>query len=381
MARSVRVLDSVRDVPREAWDALVADESPFLEWEWLAALEEGKTVGRETGWLPQHLTLWDGDRLVGACPLYLKAHSMGEFVFDHTWATAAARAGIDYYPKLLVAVPFTPVMGARFLARAEDAPSVRATLAAVVERLCAEQRFSSAHVNFCQPAEAEALAGRGWLRRSGYQYHWRNDGFRTFDDYLASLRAKRRNQVRRERRELEVQSVEIRTYLGGDVPDDVAPLVYRLYRSTVDDNPWGQRYLTRRFFDVVLERFRERVCLVLARQHGEVVAGTFNVQKGDALYGRYWGSFRTLRHLHFNVCYYAAIEHCIAAGLARFEPGAGGEFKHLRGFDATETTSMHWIRDARFRAAVADYLTRERAAVANEIEWWDEKTARKRDGT
>jgi predicted N-acyltransferase len=379
VADTVRVLETVRDVPREAWDALVGEESPFLEWRWLAALEEARTVTRETGWLPQHATLWDGERLLGATPLYVKAHSMGEFVFDHTWATAAHRAGIDYYPKLLVAVPFTPVTGARFLARPADVVRVRAILAAVLERLCGEHAFSSVHVNFCRPADAETLAARGWLRRTGFQYQWRNEGYRTFDDYLEALRSKRRNQARRERRELETQGVTIRTYVGDDIPDGIAKLVYRLYRRTVDDNPWGQRYLTQRFFELALERFRDRICLVLAHRGDDVVAGTFNVQKGDALYGRYWGAFETLRHLHFNVCYYAAIEHCIAAGLARFEPGAGGEFKHLRGFDATETVSMHWIRDRRFRAAVADYLVRERAAVADEIEYYDEKSARKRD--
>jgi predicted N-acyltransferase len=376
---SVRVLASIDEVPRAAWDALVADESPFLEWEWLAALEAGRTVTRETGWLPQHLTLWDGDELLGACPLYVKAHSMGEFVFDQTWATAAQRAGISYYPKLLVAVPFTPVVGARFLARPRDAAMVRVTLAGVLENLCG-QDFSSVHVNFCRPEEGDALAARGWLRRCGFQYHWRNEGFGTFDDYLGSLRSKRRNQTRRERRELDGQGVRIRSYVGDQVPDGVASLVYRLYRTTVDDNPWGQRYLSSAFFERVLERFRDRVCLILAHQGDEVVAGTFNVQKGEALYGRYWGAFRMLRHLHFNVCYYAAIEHCITAKLSRFEPGAGGEFKHLRGFDATPTESLHWIRDRRFRAAVADYLERERTAVADEIEWYDENTAHKRDG-
>jgi len=376
---AVRVLASIDEVPRAAWDALVADESPLLEWEWLAALEAGRTVTRETGWLPQHLTLWDGDELLGACPLYVKAHSMGEFVFDQTWATAAHRAGISYYPKLLVAVPFTPVVGARFLARPRDAAMVRVTLAGVLENLCG-QDFSSVHVNFCRPEEGDALAARGWLRRCGFQYHWRNEGFGTFDDYLGSLRSKRRNQTRRERRELDGQGVRIRSYVGDQVPDGVASLVYRLYRTTVDDNPWGQRYLSSAFFERVLERFRDRVCLILAHQGDEVVAGTFNVQKGEALYGRYWGAFRMLRHLHFNVCYYAAIEHCITAKLSRFEPGAGGEFKHLRGFDATPTESLHWIRDRRFRAAVADYLERERTAVADEIEWYDENTAHKRDG-
>jgi predicted N-acyltransferase len=375
VAETVRVLATVRDVPREAWDALVADESPFLEWEWLAALEDGRTVTRETGWLPQHVTLWDGERLVGAAPLYVKAHSMGEFVFDHTWATAARRAGIDYYPKLLVAVPFTPVTGARFLARPADAAHVRATLAAVLERLCAEgDAFSSVHVNFCRPADAEALAARGWLRRTAYQYQWRNDGYRIVDDTSRACAAS--GGIRRvaSAARLDEQGVEIRTYVGAAIPGDVAEVVYRLYRRTVDDN--APAISRARLLRSAFERFRERICLVLAYRAGEVVAGTFNVQKGDALYGRYWGAFETLRHLHFNVCYYAAIEHCIAAGLARFEPGAGGEFKHLRGFDATETVSMHWIRDRRFRAAVADYLVRERAAVANEIEWFTRRHLR-----
>ena len=183
MSPTVRVLETVRDVPREAWDALVGDESPFLEWDWLAALEEGGTVGRETGWLTQHLTLWDAERLVGACPLYVKAHSMGEFVFDQAWAAAAHRAGIAYYPKLLVGVPFTPVTGVRFLARPDDTALVRVTLGTVLERSCADHDFSSVHVNFCRPDEAEALAARGWLRRVGFQYQWRNAGFGTFDDY------------------------------------------------------------------------------------------------------------------------------------------------------------------------------------------------------
>ena len=379
MSVSVRVLASVREVAPAAWDALVADDSPFLEWEWLAALEGGQSVGDRTGWLPQHLTLWEGDRLLGACPLYVKAHSHGEFVFDHAWASAAHRAGIDYYPKLLVGVPFTPVTGARFLAAPDELARVRDLLAGVLEELCTEQQFSSVHVNFCRPADVEALTARGWLHRVGYQYQWRNEGFRTFDDYLAGLRAKRRNQVRRERRALEEQGVEIRALVGADVPADAAPLAYKLYRATVDSNPWGQRYLTRRVFDLVFERWRDRLCLVLARRGGEVVAGTVNVQKGDALYGRYWGAFEDLRFLHFNVCYYAAIEHCVAAGLARFEPGAGGEFKHLRGFDATATHSVHWIRERRFRDAVRDYLKREREAVADQIEWYGEKTSRKRD--
>jgi predicted N-acyltransferase len=376
---TLRVVGALRDVSRDAWDALVGDGSPFLEWDWLVALEEAAVVGPDTGWLPQHLTLWDGDRLVGACPLYVKSHSHGEFVFDHGWASAAQRARIPYYPKLLVAVPFTPVSGQRFLAAPGARAGVGAQLAAALEDVCARQGFSSVHVNFCLDDDRAALAARGWLHRTGYQYHWINRGFRTFDDYLASLRSKRRNQVRRERRALEEHAIVTEALAGDDLPDALVPVVYRLYRATVDTNPWGQRYLNRRVFELVWERWRSRLCVILARRHGEVIAGTFNVQKQGVLYGRYWGAFQEVRHLHFNVSYYAAIEHCIVHGLQRFEPGAGGEFKHLRGFDATETQSMHWIRDARFRDAVAEYLGRERAHVAGEIEWLDDNTARKRE--
>jgi hypothetical protein len=378
-AVSIRVLDAVTRVDAASWNALVGDGSPFLEWEWLASLEEAGTVCPETGWLPQHLTVWRGEALIGACPLYVKGHSMGEFVFDQGWAAAAERAGLAYYPKLLVGVPFTPVTGARFLAAPDDAPLVTHLLAEALERVCSDQHLSSVHVNFCLPDEAAALADRGWLRRAGWQYHWHNQGYVTFDDYLEALRSKRRNQTRRERRELDAQGVTIEAYVGEAITADLVPVMYALYHATIDDNPWGRPYLNARFFELVVERFRSRLCFILARQRGEVVAGTFNVQKDDALYGRYWGALRSLRYLHFNVCYYAAIEHCIAHRLVRFEPGAGGEFKHMRGFDARETVSVHFVRDRRLRAAIADFLTRETPAVRDEVAWFDERTAHKRN--
>jgi predicted N-acyltransferase len=373
---------ALRDVPRGAWDALVGDGSPFLEWDWLTALEESGAVRPEDGWLPQHLTVWDGARLLGACPLYVKGHSMGEFVFDQGWASAARRAGIDYYPKLLVAVPFAPVTGARFLsAPGEPRAAVVEALAEALEALCAEHGFSSVHVNFCLADEVRALEERGWLRRTGYQYQWENGGFRTFDEYLASLRSKRRNQVLRERRELVEQGVEIEVHAGDDIDPALMPLAFRLYRATVDRLPWGQRYLNAEFFRLAGERCRRRLCLILARRAGRVVAGTFNVQKEDTFYGRYWGALEELRHLHFNVCYYAAIEHCVRQGLRRFEPGAGGEFKHLRGFDARPTESMHFVAEPRLADAVARFLAEERRAVAREIDWLGERSARRRDRT
>jgi predicted N-acyltransferase len=380
VASERRIVGSIHDVPRAAWNALVGAGSPFLEWEWLAALEDSGAASADTGWGTSHLTSWAGGTLVGACPGYVKSHSQGEFVFDQGWASAALRAGIPYYPKLLVGVPFTPVTGPRFLTRAAARTVAIGELAGGLEETCATEAVSSVHVNFCLPDEVEALRGRGWLHRTGWQYHWTNAGFASFDDYLASLRSKRRNQVRRERRELDEQGVEITAHAGADIPDELFPVMYRLYRRTIQLLPWGQQYLNPRFFELAAERLRPRLCFIVARQARKVIAGTFNVVKGDALYGRYWGAARELRHLHFNVCYYAAIDYCIARGLARFEPGAGGEFKLLRGFDATQTDSMHWVGDHRLRDAVRRFLAEERRAVAQEIDWLEGKTARRRGG-
>jgi len=363
-------------VSPEKWNALVGSGSAFLEWEWLSALEESGCVDARTGWLPQHLTLWDGDELVAACPLYVKSHSMGEFVFDHGWAEAAESAGIRYFPKLLVAVPFTPATGARFLTRADaDRPVLIRALGDGLKEICRENRFSSVHVNFCLPDEVDTLGRASFVHREGYQYQWTNPGWRSFDEYMAALKTKRRTQVRRERRELETQGVEIVALSGDEIPDSLFAVMFRLYRATIDKLYWGRQYLNKRLFDVLRERWRHRLCFIVARRGGEVIAGTFNVRKGDVLYGRYWGAFEELRFLHFNVCYYAAIDYCVREGVARFEPGAGGEFKHLRGFDARPTSSMHFLADTRLARAVAEYLERERRAVERHISSMDERSA------
>lgn len=377
---TVRVLAAIREVPREAWDALlVPGASPFVEWTWLDALEEAGTVGGETGWLPHHLTLWDGARLVGACPLYRKTHSQGEFVFDFAWAHAARRSGLRYYPKLLVGVPFTPVAGPRLLARPAEYPEVAGSLGAVLEELCRRDGFSSVHVNFCSATDVATLAARGWLPRIAYQYHWRNAGFGSFEDYLASLRSKRRNQVRREQRALAEQGIGVEVLVGDDVPAALVPVMFRLYRHHVRQfGPWGHAYLNRRFFELLWERLRPRLCVVVARRGHDIVGGSLNVVGDDALYGRYWGAFEPVPYLHFNVCYYAGIAHCIATGLRRFEAGAGGEFKHLRAFDARITESVHFIADPGLRRAVAAYLRQERAVVTAEIEVLEAHTARRR---
>ena len=363
------MLEGVAEVPREAWDALVGDESPFLEWGWLASLEESASVGPGTGWLPRPLVMREGSRLVAACPVYVKEHSEGEFVFDWAWADAAERAGLRYYPKLLVGVPFTPVSGARFLvAGGEDRSQRIRHLGAALRELCLSNELSGVHINFCGEAETSSLAGSDYLLRVGLQYHWINPGYRSFEDYLARFRSKRRNQIRRERREMAQQGIEIECLRGDAIPDALFEPMFRCYLATIDGRTWGRQYLNERFFEMLAQRFRHRLCFVVARRDGELIAGTTNVVKGDAFYGRYWGALRPARHLHFNVCYYAAIEHCIEAGIRRFEPGAGGDYKYLRGFDAQPTYSLHFLAEPRLADAVARFLDAERAEAARVID-------------
>lgn len=368
----------VRSVPRAAWNALVGDESPFLEWEWLASLEESGAVGESTGWLARPLVAREGERVVAACPVYLKGHSEGEFVFDHAWASAAERAGIRYYPKLLVGIPFTPVSGARFLV-APDADRATWTLrlAGALRELCLANQLSGAHVNFCREDELTALAGAGWLARLGLQYHWANRGWESFGGYLGELRHKRRNQIRRELREVAGAGVEIETRAGDEIPEDWFEPMWRFYRSTIDQNPWGRLYLNPRFFELASERFRHRLVFAVALRDRRPIAGAFNVQKGDALYGRYWGASESVRHLHFAVCYYAGIEFCIERGLARFEPGAGGNYKQVRGFDAQPTRSAHFLAEPRLARAVAHHLESERDETRDAIDWLRERSALK----
>jgi len=376
----VKVIQSMREIERDSWDALVGDGSPFLEWDWLAAMEEARCATPKTGWQPQHLAVYDDARLVAACPLYLKSHSMGEFVFDHSWADAAHRAGIEYYPKMLVAPPFTPATGVRLLtAPGTDRPAFLRLLGQTLQEVCEQNSLSSVHINFCLTDEVEVLEEIGYLKRLGLQYQWLNHGYRTFEDYLAHFRSKRRNQIKREMREMEEQGIEIEALSGEQIPKALFPRMFALYKSQIDKLYWGRQYLQARFFDLLAERFKRNLCFVVARYQGEIIAGTFNVQKNGVFYGRYWGAFRELRHLHFNVCYYAAIDHCIRHELVRFEPGAGGDFKRLRGFDPQPTVSMHFFANAHLAAAVSKFLEREREQMHRTIDLLQEESELKRE--
>lgn len=382
MPLTVTLAKRIAEVGREEWDALLgADGSPFLEWDWLDALEESGCVSAKTGWAPHHLLVRDGERLVAAAPMYLKGHSQGEFVFDHTWAEAAERAGLQYYPKLLVAVPLTPATGQRILTHpAQPRAALLAVVAGALRDLCTGNRLSSVHVNFCAPDEVAPLREAGFLHRQGVQYHWRNHGYGGFDDYLAQMRSKRRTQVRRELRDVAEAGVIVTPLEGEAIDDDLFEPMFRIYKSTIDKLYWGRQYLNAAFFQQLRKRWTRNLCFVAARRGRELVAGAINVQKAGVLYGRYWGCFEEVRHLHFVTCYYAGIEHCIRRGLTRFEPGAGGEYKHWRGFDAAVTHSLHYLAHEGFAAAVADFLARERAHVDAVVGELDERSALKKGG-
>jgi len=371
----VRVLEAIRDVPQRAWDALVPPEGvPFLEWAWIDALESSGCASPRTGWHPRHLTLWRGNTLVAAAPAYQKDHGQGEFVLDGSWATAGERLGLRYYPKLVLGVPLTPVTGPRVLvAPGEDrAARTRELLRAAVEG-ARSAGLSSVHALFPREAELELLEAEGFAIRLGVQYHWRNRGYRTYEDFLARFRSRRRHQLRRERKAATAQGLQLQTLRADQLsavdPDDA----FRLYQATVDRHVWAYRYLNRTFFERVLASFRHRVEVVEARRGGQLVAGTFNLASERVLYGRYWGAFEAIPFLHFHACLYHPVEECIALGRERFEPGAGGDHKLVRGFEPTLTYSAHWIGHPGLDRAVRAFLEAERAAIRQGLpQWWKE---------
>lgn len=367
---TVRVAGSVGELPAGEWDALGGQENPFLSHAFLSALEDSGSVGPGTGWQPAPIVLEDDTgRLVGALPSYAKGHSQGEYVFDHSWADAWHRAGGHYYPKLQIAVPFTPATGPRLLLTDER---FAAPLLAAAERVCAGNGFSSAHATFVDPAQLALFEQAGWLPRSDIQFHWANRGYGSFDDFLASLSARKRKAIRKER-EGAVQGLEIRRLTGADIRPEHWDAFWIFYQDT-GARKWGTPYLTRAAFDLIGERLADRIILVLAFDGAEPIAGALNFIGADALYGRYWGATREVRFLHFELCYYQAIEAAIGLGLDRVEAGAQGGHKLARGYEPVTTWSAHWIADPGFRAAVAEFLERERSGIAQDQAWLGERT-------
>ena len=369
----VHVASRIADVPAADWDACARGfsthvDNPFICHAFLKAVEESGSATRKTGWLPQHLLLEvERGELAGCMPCYLKSHSLGEYVFDHRWADAFERAGGRYYPKLQASIPFTPVTGRRVLVRAgTDAAKREAILLEAAVELTQRLGVSSLHITFLTRAEWELAAELGFLQRTDQQFHWRNEDFRTFEDFLATLSSRKRKAIRKERREALSDRVEIEWVTGRNLTEAHWDAFFAFYMDT-GSRKWGSPYLTRSCFSLLGETLAGKVLLVLARRAGRYVAGALNFIGPDTLYGRYWGGIEHHPYLHFEVCYYQAIEFAIARKLAGVEAGAQGAHKLSRGYLPVETYSAHYIVDPALRRAVADYLKRERLAVAREI--------------
>jgi predicted N-acyltransferase len=368
-----RTLHSIDAIDAATWDALVAGGSPFFDHAFLRAMEATGAVGPGTGWAPRHLLLVEGETPVAACAAWEKRNSNAEFVFDWAWADAAARAGIPYYPKLVVTAPFSPVGGARMhLGAAGDAERrgvLRAALAEAALESARSAGMSGVHWLFVAPEEAETLAGTGYALRHTVQFHWsRRPGEATFADFLGRFDAKKRHQIRRERRLVAEAGVTTRVLTGDALTPALAPLLWRLYTATVDKFVWGQRYLNAAVFETLLETWRENLVVVLAERGGEVVGGTVNAARGGVMYGRYWGALADVDCLHFEVCSYAGVEYCLQAGIDRFEAGAGGGgHKYGRGFDPAVTVSAHRIFHPGLHRAVAAFAEEEKRAIAAEF--------------
>ena len=355
-----KIASGVSGLNARAWDRLTCG-NPFLSHAFLSALEESASVGHGTGWTPAPILVEEENRLIAAAPAYLKTHSQGEYVFDHGWADAWERAGGRYYPKLQVSVPFTPVPGPRLLGSRPQ------QLLAAIEAVTAQNDMSSAHITFADELAAAEAERRGWLVRHGVQYHWLNRGYSTFDEFLAALKHSRRKSIRKERREA-CRGLDVLALRGDEIGPDDWDAMWSFYQDT-GSRKWGRPYLTRAFFELIGERMGNSVLLFLAFRGSAPIAGALNFIGSETLYGRYWGCTEEVPFLHFELCYYRAIEWAIEHGLNSVQAGAQGEHKVARGYEPVVTRSAHFIPNRSFRDAVAEFLKTERGGVAAEIEW------------
>ena len=370
-AITVKVIPSVSEVTSQAWDECAGKSHPFTRHAFLSALEDSGSATAETGWQPQHLIIesLSGD-IIGATPLYLKNHSYGEYVFDWGWADAFERAGGNYYPKLQCSVPFTPVTGNRFLIPdtidKEQAGELKRALGGAMVQLADRLNISSVHVTFSNEDEWQLLTDVGFLQRTGQQFHWHNKGYASFDDFLSDLTSRKRKQIRKERRTVSEKKLTIKALSGSDIKEHHWDAFYRFYLSTTDKK-WGSSYLTRSFFSLLGERMGDQVVLIIVEDGDHLVAGALNLKSDDTLYGRNWGCLATHKFLHFEACYYQAIDYAIEHGLKRVEAGAQGPHKIQRGYLPSYTYSAHWINHPGLKDAIEDFLAHERLGIEFEM--------------
>jgi predicted N-acyltransferase len=386
MAYSIQAVSRISEIGQRQWDAAanpyLEDRDcgipfdPFVSYAFLSALEESGSAAAETGWAPYHLLLRDDatDEGLGVVPMYLKSHSQGEYVFDYNWADAFERAGGRYYPKLQISVPFTPATGRRILTKAGEKSDEHAEhLISGVMQVAEKLKVSSVHCTFAIKAQYDQMGKLGFLQRTHQQFHWLNNDYETFEDFLAALSAKKRKNIRRERREATANGIEIERLTGSDIQEQHWDAFYRFYLDT-GSRKWGSPYLTREFFSLVGETMADDILLILCKRDGRYVAGAINFIGSDCLFGRNWGCIEHHPFLHFEVCYYQAIEFAIERGLKRVEAGAQGSHKLARGYLATHTYSTHWIVNESFSEAVSHFLNQERAYIDEEIDYLEERS-------
>ncbi len=364
-----QVFHSLREVAPESWNRLIGDAFPFAEYDYLLALEEGHCVGIEPGWEPRYLTLWEGKQLQAACYLYRKTNSNGEYIFDWDWANAYQRYGQRYFPKLTSAVPFTPATGPKLLvaADASNPRELQQQLLASALELAQQEGCSSLHFLFIPAEEREIYEAAGLLLRHSFQFHWQNQGYGSFEDFLSRLRSKRRKEILRERRQVQEQGLEVILLRGEEIEPKLCRVMYDFYLTTID-RKWAMPYLSYEFFQYIFTHFRDQLVLALARKQGRWVAGTINYHKGPHLFGRYWGCRQDFRSLHFELCYYRLIEYAIEQGVQRFEAGAQGAHKIQRGFLPNLTYSAHWIAHPAFHRAIGEFIEEEKRSIQSNIE-------------
>jgi predicted N-acyltransferase len=371
----IRVLSSLKEIAADVWDSCACPEAvegarpndPFTTHRFLKALEDSNSVGPGTGWQPQYLHATLSGQTIAVAPMYAKSHSQGEYIFDHNWAHAFERAGGRYYPKLQMAVPHTPATGRRFLIHPDFPDTGLSALLQGAVQLATNNQISSVHITFCTEAEREAGAALGLMARTTQQFHWLNNGYKDFDDFLSGLSSRKRKNIRKERQRATEFGGTIHTFSGDTLKPEHWDAFWEFYQDT-GARKWGTPYLTRRFFSLAQETLRDDMALVLAERNGRYVAGALNFIGADTLFGRYWGCNEHHPCLHFELCYYQAIDIAIARGLDRVEAGAQGEHKLARGYLPTQTHSLHWVGDPGFADAIARYLKAEREAVKEEIE-------------
>ena len=367
MTQTASLGSSFAAIPAAAWDALAQEADPFTTHRFLLALESSGSIGPGTGWEAHPLLIHQNGRLIAAAPLFAKSHSQGEYIFDHAWAEAYERAGGRYYPKLQIAVPFTPVTGPRLLTLPGHEAEGRAALINAATAIAEQNSLSSLHITFCTEAEAMAGEAKGLLPRLTQQFHWQNNGFSSYDDFLSGLSSRKRKALRKERETANSHGLRIEALTGTALTPAHWQAFWAFYQDT-GARKWGRPYLTRAFFDALQATMRDDVLLFMAYDGARPVAGALNFIGADCLYGRYWGCIEDYPCLHFELCYHRAIDWAIAHGLPRVEAGAQGEHKLARGYLPAQTHSLHWLRDPGFARAVAEYLDQERAAVGEEIE-------------